>query len=74
MNTIVAKLEKIKCQFVRNRAALRYGDFSDLNSACLKVLVHVTLTCSNFFILQIFRSFDRIKADKSGMFLRIILR
>ena len=33
-----------------------------------------TLTCSNFFILQIFRSFDQIKADKSGMFLRIILR
>ena len=32
-----------------------------------------TLTCSNFFILQIFHSFDQIKADKSGMFLRIIL-
>ena len=25
-----------------------------------------TLTCSNFFNLQIFRSFDQIKADKSG--------
>ena len=33
-----------------------------------------TLTCSNFFILQIFRSFDQVEADKSGMFLRIILR
>ena len=42
---------------------------------CTAIFVSAgTLTCSNFFFLQIFRSFDRIKADKSGMFLRIILR
>ena len=38
MNKVVAKLEKIKCL-----KSLRCGKFSDLNSACSKMLVHVKI-------------------------------
>jgi hypothetical protein len=42
MKKVVVKLVKIKLQFEKT-AGLRSGNFSDLNSACSKVLVPVKI-------------------------------